>query len=308
MSFKIDKVDTLAADGTIRPENVQPIASAQRSAGTTAEALPLPPALENVPRSPELDSLLSMANLRADAAMVGLSLAEVVESCRNAANLNTRNKCELLANNSLSILKKQQETLKLAQQKFDEAKALGGVGKILSALGTGIMLIVSLSLIASGVGAPWGAVLFTMTALSVVDVAMKVVSDKGIGGRVAEACGASKTIAGLCDIGVGFALTLPAAIIAPALEIAQMINMGAGMINFGGGVINFVANRESADAVDLTGTSKSCEANLQQLNDMQLQVTDNLIKVNDRANEMLTSLTRAISDANDAFARVRFAS
>jgi len=128
MSFKIDKVDTLAADGTIRPENVQPIASAQRSAGTTAEALPLPPALENVPRSPELDSLLSMANLRADAAMVGLSLAEVVESCRNAANLNTRNKCELLANNSLSILKKQQETLKLAQQKFDEAKALGGGG------------------------------------------------------------------------------------------------------------------------------------------------------------------------------------
>jgi len=314
MSFKVDKNNTLLNAGP-EVQASKAIDHSKARTGAIIEAGVLPPLqqVSNVARSPALDSLLAMAKLQSNSASLTLSLAEVIEETRDTSNLLARKKIDQLMNSKLSFLKDKQERLELAQKKFDEAEKFQAEAK----MGSWLRLIISTAVtvvgiacmftgVASGIGLLMLGAATVFATLSTANEVLVLDNGKGIGGRLAQATGASKQVAEYWDIGVSVFLGIACAVLLfPAPPAASAIIVSVDLAN---GWTRFKASTASAEGMDLISVSKRYEAIIQDLSGFVQQDTDSLVRSNDRTSDMLASLLKTFSDVSGALTRVRFAS
>jgi len=220
MSFKIENNDTLALHNPSRPQELGTSASAPQEAASNPGTLSLPPTVENAPRSPELESLTAMMNLRASSATLGLALAEVIESFRSTNNVVARNKIDQLMDNKLGLLKDKQRRLELAQKKFDEAQSSSWWTNLWPKIRFGISAVITTvaaaALISTGIGSVLGVMLLAgmvVAVASTVNEGLVTFTGEGLGGRIAEAAGASKQTTMKWDMAVGIVLAVTAVVV-----------------------------------------------------------------------------------------------
>lgn len=316
MSLKIDSSDRASASGAARLEEAGAVAvpAAVRPHDGTDMLIP-EQAGDRMKRSPALDSLLAMARLEGNSDSLALSLAEIVQSSRDTANLLARNKIDQLLNSKLAILQEKQKRLQLAQKKFEEAERLQVGSALLSKLRFGISALLavgSVALLVSGVGSGLGAMLMlgagaVMSTLSTVNEGLVLDNGKGIGGRLAHAAGANRDAAANWDMGVSLFIGLASAVlVAPVLgPVGGLLIASVDLANGGA---RYMASRATTKGLDLTSVGKRYEALIQELSTFLQQDTDNLIRSNDRTSDMLVSLLKTFSDVSGALTRVRFAS
>lgn len=183
-------------------------------------------------------------------------LVEVAQQMDDTTALGQKNQIKNEQQTQEAKEKAQEKKLKEAQEKLDEMKDKKHTGNILDALkctfawvAAALAVSVAVVVIASGAGAPIGALLIGAALCAValaVDSTVSASTHKGgIAGNIALACGASKGEAGKADMGFQISVSALGAIFSVGAGAAGLLAAGKAAISAG---INAAQVGEEASA------------------------------------------------------------